>query len=294
MNNISLLPKERISSYCVCCGGKDLKSSPAILMPFIAHRIFKWVPVVIDDSWGLKTIQNGYAYSVCNSMYCTNCEHLFLDIRFNDDELSKLYEGYRDKEYALLRDFYEPGYMLRNDGLNAGINYVPEIEQFLAPFINHPLTILDWGGDTGINTPFQNKNVQLEIYDINGIAPLINARKISKAEALTKKYRLIVCSNVLEHVPYPADLMEEMIQCMHKDSILYIEVPLEDIVLTQNIDLHLHKKHWHEHINFFTKKSIKALVENSGLRVIDLKVLHVKVNNKSAYVFQLACQLFCQ
>ena len=70
-------PKERISSYCVCCGGKDLKSSPTILMPFIAHRNFKWAPVVIDDSWGLKTIQNGHAYSVFNSMYCTNCEHLF-------------------------------------------------------------------------------------------------------------------------------------------------------------------------------------------------------------------------
>lgn len=294
MKNISVLPKERISSYCVCCSGKDLKSSPAILMPFIAHRIFKWAPVVIDDSWGLKTIQNGHAYSVCNSMYCTNCEHLFLDIRFNDDELSKLYEGYRDKEYALLRDFYEPGYMLRNDGLNAGINYVPEIEEFLEPFINHPLTILDWGGDTGINTPFKNKNVQLEIYDINDIAPLINAKKISKAEALTKKYRLIVCSNVLEHVPYPADLMSEIIQCMDKDSILYIEIPLEDIILTQNIDLHLHKKHWHEHINFFTKKSITALVENSGLRVIALKALHVNVNNRSSYVFQLACQLFFQ
>ena len=53
----------RIASICVCCGGDRLSRSPAILMPFIAARIFDWYPVEIDEGWGLNTIQKGTAYS---------------------------------------------------------------------------------------------------------------------------------------------------------------------------------------------------------------------------------------
>ena len=139
------IKKERVSTQCVCCGSEDIKSSPAILMPFVAHRIFDWVPVVIDDTWGLSTIKKGNAYSICKSLYCSNCGFLFLDIRFSDNELSRLYDDYRGVEYNSLRETYEPGYTLRNNSLNAGIGYIKDIETFLAPHLNHPLTILDWG-----------------------------------------------------------------------------------------------------------------------------------------------------
>ena len=139
---------------CVCCGSKALAKSPAILMPFVAHRVFGWKPVVIDDSWGLKTIRNGTAYTICNSVYCSDCGFLFLDIRFSEEELKSLYDGYRDKQYTDLREIYEPGYTTRNDSLNAGINYIADIETFLSPYLSFPISILDWGGDTGKNTPF--------------------------------------------------------------------------------------------------------------------------------------------
>jgi hypothetical protein len=45
------LKKERIATQCVCCGSENLKSSPAVLMPFVAHRTFGWKPAVIDKSW---------------------------------------------------------------------------------------------------------------------------------------------------------------------------------------------------------------------------------------------------
>jgi hypothetical protein len=64
-------------------------------MPFVAHRVFGWEPVEITEDWGLKTINNGMAYSVRNSLLCDNCGHLFLDIRFNESEMNSLYEGYR-------------------------------------------------------------------------------------------------------------------------------------------------------------------------------------------------------
>jgi hypothetical protein len=36
-------------------------------------------------------------------------------MRFDDEELSKLYYKYRDKNYSKLRNKYEPGYNLINE-----------------------------------------------------------------------------------------------------------------------------------------------------------------------------------
>ena len=34
----------QIASNCITCGNKDLIAHPAVLMPFLAHRIFNWQP----------------------------------------------------------------------------------------------------------------------------------------------------------------------------------------------------------------------------------------------------------
>jgi hypothetical protein len=73
---------ERIAKNCVCCFNTQLVSSPAVLMPFVADRAFGWKPIKIEESWGLKTINNGYAYSICNTLYCSNCNFIFLDIYY--------------------------------------------------------------------------------------------------------------------------------------------------------------------------------------------------------------------
>jgi hypothetical protein len=283
--------KERIATQCVCCGSDSLKSSPAILMPFVADRTFGWGPVTIDETWGLSTIKNGNAYSICKSLYCDDCGLLFLDIRFSESELTNLYENYRGKEYNSLREKYEQGYTLRNDTLNAGIIYIQDIEDFLMPHLSFPISILDWGGDTGKNTPFKNKNETFDIYEISNKEVIDGARRISKNEASSKKYTLIVCSNVLEHVPYPSDLLSDITQSMSKESILYIEVPIESVVLNNNNDLHIIKKHWHEHINFYSEKSLYSLVENVGLEVKALKRLQVTNGDQTFWVFQVACNL---
>ena len=93
--NFEKLPKERIAEFCICCGSKKLKNSPAVLMPFVAERVFNWKQIKIDKTWGLNTIKNGQTYSICNTLLCSKCNFLFLDIRFSDRELSNLYNNYR-------------------------------------------------------------------------------------------------------------------------------------------------------------------------------------------------------
>jgi SAM-dependent methyltransferase len=264
----------KIVSSCVCCGGDKLAKNPAVLMPFVAHRVFGWQPVEITKEWGLNTIPSGRAYSVCNTLYCQDCELLFLDMRFDNDEIAALYAGYRDEEYTALRDFYEPGYRQRSDILYAGLPHVPEIEKFLAPYLNFPIRVLDWGGDTGVNTPFKNSSI--EIYDISNTL-VMYGKKIDNPLA---NYDLIVCANVFEHVPYPADLLADIKKIMRPDTVLSIEVPLDEIPYQK-------KRHWHEHVNFFTPLSLEKLLTRCGLSIIN--TIQMEVLSYRPYL--VACKL---
>ena len=65
-----------------------------------------------------------------------------------------------------------------------------------------------------------------------------------------------------------------MVDRMKKNSYLYIEVPFEKIVYDAHPEMPNPKKkrHWHEHINFFTRKSLANLFNNTNLKIIDEKV----------------------
>lgn len=288
--DFSTLRRERIADQCVCCGNTELLRSPAILMPFVACRAFGWEPVVITEGWKLQTINIGSAYSICNSLLCTKCSFLFLDIRFSENELRKLYQDYRGENYAALREKYEPGYLSRNNSLNRKIGYIRKIEEFISPHISDNPTILDWGGDTGKNTPFQGKSSQIYVYDISNKETISGVQCIEKSEIQKNQFDLIVCSNVLEHLPYPSDIILEISEAAKKQTKIYIEVPLEEIMLNGNSEQHKEKKHWHEHINFFTEKSLTRLITNTGLIVENTKTIATTIAGKEAHLLQFLCR----
>lgn len=291
MSDTPALPHERIASRCVCCASDALQAAPAILMPFVAHRTFGWAPVAITAEWGLSTIPAGMAYSICRSLQCDACGLLFLDIRFDDSEMGKLYDGYREEPYVALRDHYEPGYRLRNAGLNAGVASLDDAEAFLRPHLDGPARILDWGGDTGKNTPFKDDHALFHIYDISNKPVLPGARKVDRTQAQANDYNLIICSNVLEHIPYPADVIDEIKQCMRPGTVLFIEVPLEALVrdAVSHAGLLHKKRHWHEHINFYTDASLEKLLNRCGLTVLDLEKTVRAATGNAAYM--IACAL---
>jgi len=190
-------------------------------MPFVAARVFDWYPVVIDESWGLKTIQNGHAYSICTSLLCKDCGLLFLDMRFSDAELGKLYSDYRGKEYSELREQFEPGYISRNNFLNEGVPFLKQVEAWIRPHLQFSIVLLDWGGDTGTNMPFKNENCLFHIYDISHKPVMEGAIAVDAATVAQTQYQLIICSQVLEHILYPAQVIESRISYVSRYTFIY-------------------------------------------------------------------------
>lgn len=284
---------DRIAKRCVCCGSANLRRSPAVLMPFVAHRALGWAPVEIDESWGLATIHKGWAYSICNTLCCNDCGLLFLDIRFTESEMADLYHGYRGTEYTALRECYEPGYTARNDRLVDGYRYLELVEAFILAHAGRPSSILDWGGDSGKNTPFKASAEAIRVYDISDNPVQPYAHKVTAEEVRRFHHDLIVCSNVLEHVPYPGDVMAEIRGAMAADTVLYIEVPHEELIRKNGRDIQAccgKKRHWHEHINFFSEESLRRLVAESGYELLGMGEIDVSDGAGTSFVHALTCR----
>ena len=284
---------ERHARHCICCLRERLLCTPAILMPFLAKRIFNHEPVEITDAWGLRDIPTGMAYSLCNTLECEDCGVLFLDYRFSDDELALLYKDYRGDAYNALRTRFEPSYGSTALHYTGRAQYLKDVEAVLSPYLPARPKVLDWGGDSGINTPFRFMADLLHVYDISGVAVCEEATAVSLQECCRHTYDLVTCSQVLEHVSYPVDLLRQITKSLRPQTILYLEVPFEAIFQTHSDARPLgeRKRHWHEHVNFFSPKSLTALANSCGLEVLAANTLPVSLGWRDAAVQMLICRI---
>jgi hypothetical protein len=279
----------KIAKRCICCDGARLSRTPAVLAPFLACRIFGYEPAEITADWGLRDIKSGHAYTMCHSLECADCGMLFLDMRFDDEEMSGLYHGYRDEDYTATRDRLEPGYAERNKHFQAGNRYTPMVEQFLAPHLPAAPRVLDHGGDTGRNTPFRGRAEAHHVYDISGLPPIAGAKIVSLEDAKRQTYDLIVSSQVLEHVSAPAWLLREMVALMGDETMIYLEVPHEELIraATPGAAVGAQKRYWHEHINFYTERSLEALLRGAGLAEVARQSTPVEAGGRRPHIFSV-------
>lgn len=266
-----------LADECVCCGSRDLAASPAVLMPFVAKRVLGHDPVEITESWGLRDLRHGTAYTLCNSLQCRECGTLFLDYRFTDEQMAALYAGYRDAAYTLQRDRYEAGYArtMAQDYAHRHA-YIAGVEAWLAPHLPDRPTVLDWGGGDGANTPFLGLG-EIHIHDISGVAVVANAERVQPGRLGRPAYDLVTCCQVLEHAPAPLNLLGDIAPLLSERTLLYVEVPHEPLMREHpgSIELAGHKRHWHEHVNFFTEAGLRRLLDRAGLRLVDVHFLAI-------------------
>jgi len=262
---------------CVICESEISRNTTGLVAPFLAERIWR---------------RQAFAVQVAR---CGNCGFIFFNPRLEDHEAKLLYDDYRSKPYQQMRFHHEPWYTEAfNRSLSDEKIMVSRRELLQSIVTEHagPAaidTILDFGGDQG--QLIQDLAAAGKyVYDISGVEKRPGIVGISDFEGcLARRYDLIVCSNVLEHVAFPQKLVSQMRQLAHPGTLIYLDAPAESPFafssiakrIAQMLIVCATRLHdalailrpsaiylMHEHINFFSPKSLATLAERLDFQVI--------------------------
>lgn len=238
---------------CIVCGG-NCTESKAHYESFIAEREFLGNP----PETKLFT--------------CKICGMSYSSYRPSDAEMDRLYAGYRDENYCIMRQKYEPQYTWTENSRYMTEEYITLRKNRLQDFIYEEAqgvkTVLDYGGDRGQFIPDVFENSLKYVFDISGTNPGANVESIRNLdELLCRKFDFVMCCHLLEHVSNPVDIVANMTRCTMQGGYIYVEVPYETKFMRYS------DYAFHEHINFFTEKTLVALGERLGLHVVKRDIL---------------------
>lgn len=235
---------ERIS--CLICNGST-EGTEAAIAPFLS----KYCQLGQDKT---------------EIRYCHACDFAFFKRRLTDSEATRLYTNYRGDEYNRVRLSVEPSYAsyirsfsdrLSGDHITRIRDHVDLLDVY--PELNELKNVLDFGGNGEIpGRVFRNSKVWVDDLcagstDQEGI-----------------KHDLIFASNVFEHVSDPVPLLESLAARLHREGVLFVDVPSpsqaslsEGLLWQREHGGELYEMH--EHINHFSKRSLSRLVLAAGL-----------------------------
>jgi 2-polyprenyl-3-methyl-5-hydroxy-6-metoxy-1,4-benzoquinol methylase len=110
-------------------------------------------------------------------------------------------------------------------------------------------------------------------------------RTLNEIESLQAKFDMVICDNVLEHVPEPSKTMKLIAALCKPGSVLFVSVPgyedafvkrqLEAIDKGEMIDMTLNP--W-EHLNYFNLLTLDRMLRNAGFEAVKASELPEHVN----------------
>lgn len=262
-------------NHCVVCGSQRITKKIGAFAPFIAHRVLDYpiLHVVINGAGMFPPL-------FTNSLRCQECDFVFSQIRFDNDEMARLYHDYRGDEYARIRDIYEPGYAAINPLIGDGAveieNRQRSVDDFLRDAVDPATisTLLDYGGDKGQHIPTLFSHCRKFVYEISNVAPLAGIETVSDLDTVGA-VDFVMCCHVQEHLPYPGETLAAIKRVCTRGTKVFLEVPLE-MSLDDPLQESQVPSQFHEHINFFTPRSLYALATANGFKPLKLEVRNIE------------------
>jgi hypothetical protein len=166
---------------------------------------------------------------------CIECSFRFFESRLTDDEVAKLYSGYRGDEYFQQRHRAEPWYSRK---VNDGIARDPEeiearnsaMEVFLQPHVNRGEinSVLDYGGDKGQFIP-ATLGKEKFVFELSDAQPVEGVMRIASEAGLDRRrFDLTMILGVLEHCSDPLSVLLKVRALAYgPNSHIVIGVPYE-------------------------------------------------------------------
>jgi SAM-dependent methyltransferase len=205
---------------------------------------------------------------------CRQCRFVYSQRLLDSSLLNALYERMISEEND--RRHEESLYMTRVYSgiftllLNSGAGKEPR---------NSPLKLLDFGGGTGAfcqvaSAPqidpvcFETSERRLRLIRAKGLNVIDQFDQI----AAHGPYDMILCNQVLEHVPQPKDILRTFARILSPGGSAYLAVPAyPDEILARNAERYrsgdkypLDLNPW-EHLNYFSPESFRVMLEDCGL-----------------------------
>ncbi len=258
-----------VADKCIICSGGVIRW-PGEIAPFIVNYVF--------DGRAKK-------YNLC---YCPSCQMIFSDTRFDEAEVKRLYTNYRGEEYCRIRETYEPDYRKINDKIGTDVHGSAIRKHFIEFLLSKEnvsgvRSVLDYRGDRGQFIPDVLSNTKRFVYDVSGVQPIDDVRTVAKADEAAP-YDLVMCCQVLEHVSFPNSFLDELRGLLVEGGLLYIEVPAGiptrryfDVTVGRHRIDRVWRPRMHEHINYFTKASLRNALLLSGFSPLhtEIRILDV-------------------
>lgn len=185
---------------------------------------------------------------------CNHCYHVQLTHRVNPDLLFK-------------------DYLYVSGTAKTQLEYFDWFAQFAAEkYGTRPRTVLDIGCNDGSQLNYF-QDYGAETY---GVDPAENLHPTSSkrhkvicgyfsGKEFEEKFDVITCQNAFAHNFNQLELLQNIREVMHKDSLLFATTSQAEMILNGEFDTI-----YHEHLSFYNIKSIDALCKRAGLNLIDV------------------------
>ncbi len=203
----------------------------------------------------------------CSMRICFNCFLFFFNYRYSKKELDKLYSDSYNKIRSQYIDGYKSSHVTNRAILESRSNLIRKllVLQNYSKFRNWRKLgkVLDFGGWHGRNIPDIGDITEKYVLDKSNHKTDPSIIKLSKLK--DKKFDLIMSTHVFEHLVDPLEVLKELGNALKNDGLIYLELPADIVGLFRRPSIY-------EHINFFSRNSIKHLVYMANLELLFLKL----------------------